>query len=86
MAAADGRKLEKRFDYPDVVRDNEAYRVWEYVDDEVSFRDEEMLRAIADSKETLVRFRGDDHSHDFTGMDSDKQAIREVMTAYKALK
>lgn len=86
IVVADGKKFEKRFDYSDVVRDNEAYKVWEYVDDEVSSWDEEMLWAIADSKETLVRFQGDDYSYDFTVKDSDKQAIREVMTAYEALK
>ena len=60
--------------------------MWEYIDDEVSSWDEEMLWAIANSSETLVRFQGDDHSHDFTVSAGDKEAIRQVLTAYDALK
>ncbi len=86
IVVADGQKFEKSFDYSDIVRDNEAYSVWEYVDDTVSASDEKMLWAIANSKETLVRFQGDDYMHDFTVNATDKQAIREVMTAYDALK
>ena len=72
--------------YYDIVRDNAAYRVWEYIDDEVSSVDEKMLWAIANSEETLVRFEGKDYTHDFTVTDGDRAAIREVMTAYEALK
>ena len=86
IVVADGQKFEKSFDYSDIVRDNEAYSVWEYVDDTVSASGEKMLWAIANSKETLVRFQGDDYMHDFTVNATDKQAIREVMTAYDALK
>ena len=42
--------------------------------------------AIANSSETLVRFQGDDDSHDFTVSAGDKEAIRQVLTAYDALK
>ena len=86
IVVADGQKFEKRFDRFDIVRDNEAGDVWEYIDDEVSSWDEEMLWAIANSSETLVRFQGDDHSHDFTVSAGDKEAIRQVLTAYDALK
>ena len=85
IVVADGEKFTKSFNYYDIVRDNAAYRVWEYID-EVSSVDEKMLWAIANSEETLVRFEGKDYTHDFTVTDGDKAAIREVLTAYEALK
>lgn len=84
--AVDGTNYDKYLSYSDVVRDNSGGRVWEYVDLEVDDDDEAMLRAIADSTETIVRFEGDDYSQDFTIPASDKQAIRDVLDAYEALR
>lgn len=84
--AVDEERYTMNFSYNDVVRDNGGGVVWEYVDVDVSDADEEMLWAIANSKETIVRFEGDDYVWDFTVTSSDKQAIRDVLTAYDAMK
>ena len=85
IVAADDERFTKSFNYFDIVHDNGGGDVWEYIDTDVSASDIEMLWAIANSTETIVRFQGDDYSHDFTVTDSDKQAIREALTAYEAL-
>jgi hypothetical protein len=83
--AVDDERYYKLFSYSDVVRDNGGWRVWEYVDIEVSDDDVEMLWAIANSEETIVRFEGDDYSFDYTIPATDKQAIADLLTAYQAL-
>ena len=83
--AVDDERYTKTFSYYDVVRNNDGGGVWEYIDTDVSASDIEMLWAIANSTETIVRFEGDDYTHDFTVNSDDKQAIRDVLTAYEAL-
>ena len=84
--AVDDERYYKTFNYFDVVRDNAYGDVWEYVDIEVGSSEEELLWAIANSTQTIVRFEGDDYYHDFTVSANDKQAIRDVLTVYDALK
>ena len=84
--AVDDERYTKTFSYYDIVRNNGGGVVWEYIDTDVSDSDVEMLWAIANSTETIVRFEGDDYTHDFTVNSADKQAIRDVLTAYEALK
>lgn len=86
IVVADGERFVQSFKYFDIVHDNEAGDVWEYIDTEVGAYEEEMLWAIANSEETLVRFEGDDYYHDFTVNSTDKQAIKDIMNAYDALK
>ena len=83
--AVDDERYYKYYNYFDVVRDNDYGVVWEYVDTEVSDSDVEMLWAIANSTQTIVRFEGDEYYYDFTVSQGDKDAIREVLTAYEAL-
>lgn len=83
--AVDDDRYVKLFSYRDVVRDNQYGNVWEYVDVEGE-EYVDILNQIADSTKTVIRFEGDDHYFDFTVKDSDKQAIRQVLTAYEALK
>ena len=45
-----------------------------------------MLKEIAASKETIVRFQGEHYRYDLTIKASDKTAINDVLTAYEALK
>lgn len=59
--SVDGQNYVKDFDYFEVSRDNGSGDVWEYVDISPSGTDINMLRAIAASKETIVRFQGDDY-------------------------
>lgn len=83
--AVDDERYYKYYNYFDVVRDNDT-EVWEYVNTaDVSDEDIEMLWAIANSTQTIVRFEGDERYSDFTVPQSDKDAIREVLTAYEAL-
>ena len=44
-----------------------------------------MLKEIASSNETIVRFEGDSHYKDLTIKSTDKQAIKYVLTAYEAM-
>ena len=84
--AVDDARYYKSFNYFDIVHDNGGGDVWEYIDTEVSDSDVEMLWAIVDSTETIIRFEGDDYVFDFTVSDTDKQSIRDVLTVYEALK
>ena len=82
----DGEQHQKSFSYFDVVRDNSGGRVWEYIDLDVSNdSDVEWLWDIANSAETIIRFQGDDYSHDMTVTDVDKAVIRDCLTVYEAL-
>ena len=85
----DGTIYEKEFDYYDITRDNDGGEVWEYTDVVVEGWDIddnlEMLREIADSDETIVRFEGDDYQYDLTVSAKDKAAIRDVLTVYDYL-
>ena len=83
--APDDERYTRTFNYFDITRDNGGGDVWEYIDTEVSQDDIEMLWAIANSGETLVRFEGDDYSSDFTISASDKESIRDALIVYEAL-
>lgn len=83
--AADDERYYRSFKYFDIVRDNDGGQVWEYIDTDGA-SDVTMLWAIVNSKETIVRFEGDDYSHDFTVRESDKQAIKEALLVYEGLK
>ena len=83
--AVDGKQYTKSFSYFDVTRDNASGDVWEYVDLDVSnASDIELLWAIANSTEAIVRFQGDDYSHDMTFTADDKAAIRDCLIVYEA--
>lgn len=84
--AVDDERYYKFFSYGESVRDNDGGEVWEYVNTaNVTESDIEMFWAIANSTETIVRFQGDEYHYDFTVSAKDKQAIRDVLTAYEAL-
>ena len=81
----DGVNKSKSFGYGEITRDNDT-EVWEYVDFKLTSSDIELLKAIADSEETIIRFQGDKYRHDFTVRSSDKSAIKDVLAAYEAIK
>ena len=83
--AADDERFYEYFSYYDVTRDNGGGDVWEYVDMEVGASEIEMLWAIANSEETIIRFEGDDYYRDFTVSASDKQSIKAALEAYEAV-
>ena len=81
----DGINYYKSYDYNGVERDNDT-EVWEYVDFMPTTEDIDMLKKIAISKETIVRFQGDQYYYDLTVKNSDKEAIGDVLTVYDALR
>lgn len=52
---------------------------------QVTDADIEMLWEIANSKETIIRFEGNDYYDNFTVSAADKKAIKEILTAYELL-
>ena len=79
----DGDRRTKTFSYGDVDRDNGYGDVWERADTRPTKSEIEMLKKIAESKETIVRFQGDSKQYDFTVSAADKQAINDVLTIYE---
>lgn len=85
--AVDGKNTVKTFSYfKDIVRDNQYGNVWEYVNTGDGNQYEDLFWTIADSESTIVRFEGDNYWYDLTVSQKDKDAIREVLTAYAALR
>ncbi len=82
----DGNRFYKTYSYYDVERDNDHGDVWEYIDYSPTNEDIEMLKAIANSNETIVRFQGDSDYYDLKIKSSDKTAIKDVLSAYEYLK
>lgn len=83
--AVDDQRFYETFKYSDVERDNGGGDVWEYVDLNVGKSEIEMLWAIANSTETIIRFEGDNHYRDFTVTAKDKDSIRQMLTIYESL-
>ncbi len=85
--AVDDARYYKFANRSDLVRDNDNGYVWEFINTgDVSESEIEIFWAIANSTQTIVRFEGDEYYYDFTVSTEDKDAIREVLTAYEALK
>lgn len=80
----DGQKYYKSFNYFDITHGNDT-EVWEYIDTKPSSTDIQMLKEIASSNETIVRFEGDDHYKDLTIKSTDKQAIKDLLNAYELM-
>ena len=68
--------------YSDVKRDNARGDVWETYDFRATDSDIELLRKIAKSKKTIVRFEGDQYYKDVEVTAADKQGIKQMLTAY----
>ncbi|WP_223068090.1 DivIVA domain-containing protein [Paenibacillus caui] len=68
----------------DVQRDNDV-NVWEWYDYGVTDSDIDMLRAIASSKKTVLRYEGDQYYKDRTITSAEKKAIQTALDAYTAL-
>lgn len=76
----DGRIFNLDFSYFEVKRDNGSGGVWEWVDIVPSSENISMLKLIADSKSTIVRFQGDDYKNDRELTKKEKKAISDVFT------
>ncbi len=91
--SVDGNNYYKSFSYNDATRDNDYGVVWEYVDDIYTTGNQDeldkeiaMLKAISNSKKTIVRFSGDKYYYDFTVSKADKKAIKETLELFELIK
>jgi hypothetical protein len=66
-------------------RDNST-TIWEWMDVTPSDSQIRTLRALAEAKESILRFEGAQYRRDVTLEASDKNAIREVLLAYEAMR
>ena len=87
----DGKTYYPKFEYSDVRRDNDHGDVWEILDISPTSSgngnvDVDVLWEIVDSKETIVRFEGDDGRYDLTISAQDKAGIKDVLIAYEYMK
>jgi hypothetical protein len=79
---ADNQKFERnrlRFE-----RDNDS-KIWEWYDSTVTEADLHMIRTIIASKNSVIRFNGRQYRKDKPITSSQKQALRNVLDAYKVL-
>lgn len=79
--SVDGENTTKYFSLGEITRDNDT-EVWEIADFEPSLSEMDLLRDIASSNETIIRFEGDKYYYDHTVTDKEKNAITDVLTAY----
>lgn len=66
-------------------RDNGYGGIWEWEDKMATETDIATLEKIINSKETVIRFNGDKYYDDHTVTASEKAALKDVLTGYKAL-
>lgn len=83
--AVDDDRYYKSFEYFDITHDNGGGMVGEMIDIDPTSDDIKMLRKIVASKKTIVRFEGDDFHYDYTMTDSDKSAIKDILTIFDYL-
>ena len=80
--AIDDERYVKTFEYFDILHDSSYGIVCENISVQANSEDISILQKIVNSEKTIVRFQGDDYAYDFTISQSDKDAIRQVLTAY----
>ena len=78
----DGQVFNLDFDYGEVDRDNGGGGVWEWVDIVPSSNNIFMLKLIADSESTIVRFQGETYRNDRKLTAKEKKAISDVFTVF----
>lgn len=81
--SVDGENTTKTFSRSEILRDNDT-EVWEVADFEPNASEVQLLKRIADSAQTIVRFQGDQYE-DHIVTDEEKTAIKDVLTAYAYL-
>ena len=87
----DNEKYIKTVGAFDTVRDNDGGEVWEWYDECLYYNQELdseellMLKDIAESGETIIRFEGDEYYDDLYVTDTDKKIISDVLMLYSGL-
>ena len=85
--AVDDNRYEKKVDILDVKTNiDDSFKYVEYFTTSPKESDIELLREIANSTKTIIRFKGDTAQYDLTVTEEDKQAINEVLDAYDIIK
>lgn len=82
----DGRVFNLEFSYFEVKRDNGSGGVWEWIDIIPSSENLVMLKQIAKSESTIVRFQGSDYKNDRELTAKEKKAIADVFTVLDGFK
>ena len=82
--SVDGENTTKYFDSSDITRDNDT-EVWEIADFAPEASEVQLLKNIANSNETIIRFQGAEHYVDHIVTDKEKAAINDVLTAFNYL-
>lgn len=83
---ADGRNFEivpEKFG--GVERDNGSGDIWEWYDVTAGERELEIAKAIAESKKAVIRYEGRQYYKDRVVSSKEKQAIKNVLSAYEVL-
>jgi len=71
--------------YGKFERDHGYGTIWEWNDVRASPDDIALMRDIANSKKTVIRFHGNQYYSDYTVPSSEKRAIKETLIAFETL-
>lgn len=63
----------------DYYRDNAWGDVWEVIDKEANETDKNLLRSVANSEKTIIRFQGSLYHYDMTISQAEKKAIQDTL-------
>lgn len=63
----------------DYYRDNAWGDVWEIIDKEANETDKNLLRSVANSEKTIIRFQGSLYHYDMTVSQAEKKAIQDTL-------
>jgi hypothetical protein len=82
--SVDGENTTKSFNRSDITRDNDT-EVWEIADFVPDDSEIKLLKEIANSEQTIIRFEGDNYYADHEVTSNEKEAILDVLAAYDYL-
>lgn len=85
IIVVDGIKFTITPNYSDIIRNNGSGSIWESYSNTNGLKYLKMMKAIANSKETIIRHVGQSSTSDRTVRRGEKQAILNVIDAYEAL-
>jgi hypothetical protein len=80
----DGETYEITPDYGQIEKDNDS-DVWEWYNEPATTGNIEMIQKIINSKKTVVRLQGTQYYKDVTITQTQKLALRNVLTVYQGL-
>lgn len=71
--------------YGEIKTDNGEGGIWEWLDRQVGSSEYEIIKAVANGKNTKIRFVGKDYHKDKIITEQQKTALRNILDAYEAL-